>query len=254
MGMSAIDFKLTDHQADVPENQEFQIEHLLPMDGCVFPFRRVDPAPSHPFQRAALGIAADTVVIGAFVNPLKLSRRCLALWRDVLNAIPRAKLAFSPAQPATRASYVRLAAAAGIGEDRLLFLPQGRDDAESQARYHLVDMVLDTLPFGGVNGTIEALGMGVPVVTLVGRRHGERTTYSILHNLGVGQTIAQSGTEFVAIAVRLAEEAAFRAEVRAAIAAGLHASPLVDMPRHTRHLEDAYRTALAVANTADGSG
>ena len=36
------------------------------------------------------------------------------------------------------------------------------------------------MPYGGVNGTLEALDMGVPVVTLVGRRHAERTSYSIL--------------------------------------------------------------------------
>jgi predicted O-linked N-acetylglucosamine transferase (SPINDLY family) len=59
--------------------------------------------------------------------------------------------------------------------------------------------------------------MGVPVVTLVGRRHAERTSYSILANLGVTETVAQSGREYVEIAVRLADDAAFMASVRAAI-------------------------------------
>ena len=247
VGLSAVDFKLTDHQCDVPENQEFHIERLLAMRGCVYPFRRVDPAVVHPFDRRALGIAADTVVLGAFVTPMKLSRRCLTLWRDVLARVPRAKLAFSPAQPAHRDSYVRLAGAMGIGPDRLLFLPQGGDDAQNQARYHLVDYVLDTMPFGGVNGTIEALAMGVPVVTLVGKRHGERTTYSILFNLGVTSTIAQTGRDYVDIAVRLADDSAFRAAVKADIARGLVASPLVDTALHTRNLEEAYRTALTEA-------
>jgi predicted O-linked N-acetylglucosamine transferase (SPINDLY family) len=213
----------------------------------VYPFRRVDPAVVHPFDRRALGIAADTVVLGAFVTPMKLSRRCLTLWRDVLARVPRAKLAFSPAQPAHRDSYVRLAGAIGIGPDRLLFLPQGGDDAQNQARYHLVDYVLDTMPFGGVNGTIEALAMSVPVVTLVGKRHGERTTYSILFNLGVTSTIAETGRDYVDIAVRLADDSAFRAAVKADIARGLVASTLVDTAQHTRNLEEAYRTALTEA-------
>ena len=97
--------------------------------------------------------------------------------------------------------------AAGIAADRVLFLPQGHDDAQNQARYRLIDFVLDTMPFGGVNGSMEALAMQVPVVTLVGRRHGERTTYSILANLGVAETVAQSGREYVEIAVRLASDA-----------------------------------------------
>ena len=86
-----------------------------------------------------------------------------------------------------------------------MFLPQGRDDAENQARYELIDFVLDPMPYGGVNGTLEALDMGVPVVTLVGRRHGERTSFSILANLGVTQTVAQGGREYVDLAVRLAQ-------------------------------------------------
>ena len=244
VGLSAIDYKLTDRYADVPENQEFQIERLLAMDGCVFPFRHVAPAVQHPFDRRALGFPADAIVIGAFVNPLKLSRRCLDLWRDVLARIPRALLAFSPANPALRDSYLRLAQAAGIARERIVFLPQGRDDAENQARYRLVDFVLDTMPFGGVNGTIEALDMGVPVVTLVGKRHGERTSFSILRNLGVTATIANTGREYAEIAARLADEPAFRADVSAAIAAGLGKSPLVDMVGHTRNLEAAYRAAL----------
>ena len=245
VGLSAIDYKLTDRYADVPENQEFQIERLLAMDGCVFPFRHVAPASQHPFDRRTLGLAADAIVIGAFVSPLKLSRRCLGLWRDVLARIPRAALAFSPANPALRDSYLRLAQASGIARERLLFLPQGRDDAENQARYRLVDFVLDTMPYGGVNGTIEALDMGVPVVTLVGKRHGERTSFSILRNLGVTATIAETGRDYVEIAGRLADDPAFRADVRTAIAAGLAQSPLVDMAAHTRNLEAAYRAALS---------
>ncbi len=245
VGLSAVDYKLTDAHADIPGNQAFQIEALLPMEGCVYPYRHIAAAATHPFHRAALGIADDAIVIGAFVSALKLSRRCLALWRDVLVRIPRAKLAFSPAHPALRGTYERITAAAGIAPDRLLFLPQGRDDAENQARYGLVDFVLDPMPFGGVNGTLEALDMGVPVVTLVGRRHGERTSYSILTNLGVTDTIAAGGREYVDIAVRLAGDAAFMHRVRTAIRAGMAKSTLTDMPAHTRSLERAYVAALA---------
>jgi len=246
VSLSAIDFKLTDRFADVPENQTFHLETLLPMEGCVYPFRRVAPAVTHPFQRARHGIKPETVVIGAFVRLQKLSRRCLTLWRDVLERIPNALLAFSPNDARLRPYYTRVAAAAGIAPARLLFLPQGRDEAENQARYGIVDFTLDTMPYGGVNGTLEALAMGVPVVTLKGRKHGERSGYSILSNLGVGQTIAESGREYIQIAFRLATDAAFMREVRAAIQVGLEHSALADSAAHTRHLEAAYLNALSL--------
>ncbi len=244
VGLSQVDYKLTDRYADVPESQEFQIERLLAMEGCVYPYRPIAAAKDHAFRREASGIAPDAFVIGAFVNPLKLSRRCLKLWRDVLERIPRAAIAFSPANPAMRASYLRIAAAGGIDARRIVFIPQGRDDAENQARYAMVDMVLDTMPFGGVNGTLEALDASVPVVTLVGKRHGERTTYSILENLGVTETIARTGREYVDIAVRLAGDAAFMRGVKDAITRGIASSPLTDMKAHTRHLEAAYLAAI----------
>jgi protein O-GlcNAc transferase len=244
VGLSTIDFKLTDAFADLPEQQPFQLETLLPMDGCVYPYRHIAPATEHPFHRDRLEIAPDAVVIGAFVTPLKLSRRCLALWREVLERIPDAVLALSPLSPELRSVYRRLFFAAGIAQTRVRVLPQGRNEAENQARYGLVDFTLDPMPYGGANGTLESLDMGVPVVTLVGRGHGERSSYSMLANLGVSKTVATSGRQYVEIAVRLATDPAFMAEVRASIRAGLARSPLTDMDAHTRNLERAYLRAL----------
>ncbi len=244
VGLSTIDFKLTDAFADLPEQQQFQLETLLPMDGCVYPYRHIPPAVDHPFHRDRLGIAAEAVVIGAFVNPLKLSRRCLTLWREVLERIPNALLTISPLSTERRSVYERLFSAVGIPQARVWALPQGRNEAENQARYTLVDFALDPMPYGGANGTLEALDMGVPVVTLVGRKHGERSGYSMLASLGVMQTVATSGSQYVEIAVRLATDAPFMAEVRASIRTGLEHSPLTDVVAHTRNLERAYLSAL----------
>ncbi|HTR58099.1 MAG TPA: tetratricopeptide repeat protein [Casimicrobiaceae bacterium] len=244
VGLSVIDFKLTDACADLPENQQFQLETLLPMDGCVYPYRHVAPAPEHPFHRDRLGIAADRIVIGAFVSALKLSRRCLALWHEILERVPEAVIAVSPLSPEMRAVFGRLFSAAGIAHSRVCVVPQGRGEAENRARYGMVDFVLDPIPFGSANGTLEPLDMGVPVVTLAGRRHGERCAYTILANLGVTQTVARSEREYVEIALRLASDVAFRTEVRGAIRSALERSALTDMDAHTRHLEQAYLRAL----------
>jgi len=245
LGLSAIDFKLTDTLADLPESQEHQVEPLLAMEGCVYPWRGTEIASVPLLDRGAYGLPADAFVIGAFVTPMKLSRRCLALWRDVAERVPRALFAFSPLRDVEQPAFLKLMAAAGIGAERVRFLPFVRSDIANQARYRVVDVVLDPMPFGNVNGTIEPLAMGVPVVTLLGRRHGERAAASILTNLGVTATIARSGREYVDLAVRLAEDGAFVREVRDAIARGLAGSTMTDMPAHTRRLEAAYLAALA---------
>lgn len=245
VGLSTIDFKLTDQYADLEENRNFQIEKMLVMQGCVYPFSCLTPSPNHNYRREEYGVSREAIVIGAFVNLLKLSRRCLYLWKEVLDRLPQAVLALSPNIPAMRASYVRLFKNVGVEEQRLLFIPYGSSEAENLARYCLVDLVLDPMPFGGVNGTLEAISMAVPVVSLCGKKHGERSTYSILMNLGVTQTIAHNGNDYVAIACRLATEPNFMQEVRMSIHKGLIDSPLVDAQRYTCNLEAAYDKALA---------
>ncbi|MEP7064083.1 MAG: tetratricopeptide repeat protein, partial [Betaproteobacteria bacterium] len=247
LGLSAVDFKLTDRLADLPGNGKFLVETLLPMEGCVYPFRRMTAACDHPFHRAGLRIAADDVVIGAFVTPLKLSRRTTALWKEVLERLPRARLAFSPNADWLRDTYPTLLTAAGIDPSRAIVLPQGRDEAENLARYALVDFVLDPMPFGNVNGTIEPLNMGVPVVTLCGHAHGERTGYSMLTHLGETRTIATSGKEYVEIAVRLANDDVFMRDVRESIRACVASAAWTDARVYARNLEAAYDSALAAA-------
>jgi predicted O-linked N-acetylglucosamine transferase (SPINDLY family) len=244
LAMSAIDYKLTDRYADLAYDPELQIEQPLVMDGCVYPYRHVAPASPGIFTRERAGIPSDAIVIGAFFTPLKLSQRCLGLWRDVMERVPNAVIAFSPVHPSLRSVFQRICAAGGIDGLRVAFLPQGRDDAENQARYALIDFVLDPMPYGGVNGTLEALAMCVPVVTLVGHRHAERTSYSILMNLGITDTIAHTGRDYVDIAVRLATDRAFMRALRGRIGDALAHSALTDMPAHARSLERAYMTAL----------
>jgi predicted O-linked N-acetylglucosamine transferase (SPINDLY family) len=228
LGLSAVDFKLTDRFCDRPENAAELVEKLLPMDGCLYPFRRMTAGPDHPYHRDRLGIAPDDVVIGALVTPLKLSRRTLALWKEILERVPHARLAFSPNAPWMLDTYPRLLTAAGINPDRAILLPQGRNESERLGRYTLVDFVLDPMPYGNVNGTLEPLNMGVPVVTLCGSSHGERTDY-------------------VAIAVRLATDAAFMRAVRTAIAGRLAEPPLAALRTYTQNLEAAYLRALELA-------
>jgi predicted O-linked N-acetylglucosamine transferase (SPINDLY family) len=246
VGLQQVDFKLTDRHVVLPDTGDYQIEAPLRLDGCVLPLRHVAPAAAPPVTREALGIGAEAVVFGTFVSLLKLSPRCLALWRAILERVPRSVLAFSPIRHADRALYLRRLASLGIEDDRVAFIPWTKDEATDRARYRLIDVVLDTLPYSGGDTSAAALDMGVPVVTRVGKRAAERMTWSLLAHLGVTDTAAQSDAEYIAIACRLANDAAWRAAIAAAIASRLPHSGLADLDRYARSLETAYERALAL--------
>ncbi len=244
VGCDAIDYKLTDHFADVPDSQKYLIETLLPMRGCVYPYRHIPPAQNHGYERSKLGLPENAVALAAFVTLMKLSTRCLAIWRAILERLPMAYLVFSPFSAEARPYYLKRVKEAGIDASRVVFIPAGSDESVNQGRYSVVDISLDPFPYGGTNGTLEALDMGVPVVTLCGKRHGERSSFSILKNLGVTGTIAQGGQEYVEIVVRLATDRGFHSAIKEKILAGLAQSPLVDMDAHVHNLETVYIQAL----------
>jgi predicted O-linked N-acetylglucosamine transferase (SPINDLY family) len=200
--------------------------------------------------RAELGIADGAIVFGAFVSLLKLSPRCLGLWRDILERVPQAVLAFSPGNVSEEALYRRRVAGFGIDSGRVRFIPRAADDAGDRARYRLIDVVLDTMPYTGGDTTAAALEMGVPVVTRAGIRHAERVSFSLLSHLGVTDTVTHSDQDYVATACRLADDAAWRSGLAARIADRFSSSGLTDMRRYAACLEDAFARALALKSGA----
>jgi predicted O-linked N-acetylglucosamine transferase (SPINDLY family) len=241
LGLSAVDYKMTDAIADASGNDAFQIERLLPLSTCVMPLRPYR-APVPRTSRAALDIADDAIVCAAFVGVQKLSPRCLALWRAFLDAAPRAVLLFSPQRDDDRVALLRRLAGFDIDRDRIRFI--GYDESTRHDRYAVVDLALDTLPYSGGDTTVAALSAGVPVVTRSGTRHAERMSASILIHAGLHGLVGETDARFVELASRLAMDAAFRAEQCAAIRSALCDPARTDPAVYARALESAYSRAL----------
>ena len=79
------------------------------------------------------------------------------------------------------------------------------------------DVMLDPTPFCGGNTSLEALALGLPVVTLPGRFLRGRLTYALYRQMGFDACIAQDIDDYVARAIRLAQDADARRDAVAAI-------------------------------------
>jgi tetratricopeptide (TPR) repeat protein len=107
--------------------------------------------------------------------------------------------------------------------------------------YRRIDVCLDTLPYNGHTTSLDALWMGVPVVTRVGDTVVGRAGLSQLANLGLAELAAESDDDFVAVAAQLAADAPRLAELRRSLRGRFDASPLRNAERFARNLEAAYR-------------
>ncbi len=191
------------------------------------------------------------VTFGNFNMLPKLVDGCVGLMAEVLRAVPRAVLALKASglsEPAIAAATVARFAAKGIDPRRIRVLPWTKGYREHFELYNTIDVALDTFPYTGTTTTIEALAMGVPVVTLCpdNAPHHTRVSGSILHALGRDEWIARTPDEYVGVAGGLAANFARLEQARSGLRADLLASGLCDKAGFA---ESFCRTLIELAST-----
>src|SRR5262249_45661311 len=108
-------------------------------------------------------------------------------------------------------------------------------------RFHELDVSLDPFPFNGHTSSLDALWMGVPVVTLAGRTAVGRGGMSILSNLCMTDLIATTPRQYADIAVQLAGDRPGLGGLRAGLRQRLLASPLMDARGFAADVEVVFR-------------
>lgn len=82
----------------------------------------------------------------------------------------------------------------------------------------LADAILDPICFGGGVTSYEAFAIGAPVVTLPGRFMRGRITAALYRQMGIEDAIAEDEESYVEIALRMANDVAWREDLKSRIA------------------------------------
>jgi predicted O-linked N-acetylglucosamine transferase (SPINDLY family) len=236
LGLKAIDYRITDAQADPPGlTDSLHVERLWRLDTlwCYGP--PVDAPDPGPLPLAGRG----AVTFGSTNNPAKLSDSLLSLWSELLGALPGSRLLLhAHGDSLCRDRISKAFAAHGIGAERVTF----RDRApprEYLRAYQEIDIVLDTWPYSGGTTSCDALWMGVPVVALAGNRPLSRTSASVLAAAGFPEWISGDRADYHRIARTLASDPTALASIRAQMRARVARSKLCDARKMASDLTGA---------------
>jgi len=237
-GMDAMDYRLSDPYMDPPDlDLSFYSERTIRLPETFWCYGVSGPAPEPSPPPAS---AAGYVTFGCLNNFAKVSPPALDLWAEVLRGVPRSRLIVH-SHPGAHLDAVRERfAAKGISPDRLEF-PNWQPWPQYVQTHGRIDIALDPFPWGGGITTCDALWLGVPVVSLVGRTAVGRGGASILANVGLPELIATTPQQYVQIATDLAGDLPRLAELRRTLRQRMQTSPVMDAPRFARNIEAACR-------------
>jgi protein O-GlcNAc transferase len=239
-GVAAVDYFIADPWTLPPDQEAHFSEQIwrLPETRLCFtpPVSEVDVGPLPALKNGY-------VTFGCFNNLSKMNDAVVALWAQVLSAVPSSRLFLKYqqlAESSVRQSTCERFAAHGIDSARLIFedyVPR----ADYLAAYQRVDIALDPFPFPGGTTTAEALWMGVPVLTLAGERFLSRQGVGLLMNAGLPEWVATDPQDYLARAVAHAGDLQTLAELRSDLRQQVLTSPVYDASRFARHFETALR-------------
>jgi protein O-GlcNAc transferase len=181
------------------------------------------------------------MTFGSLNSLLKLNGKVFDLWSRVLKALPNSRLLIfhHKLTGSTREAIRRQLVDRGVGSERL-DLRQGSAGPGYLGVYGEIDISLDTFPCTGGVTTCESLWMGVPVVNLCGVRPAGRNSKALLARVGLGEWAVNTPDEYVAWAVRWANNLDGLSQLRMQMREKMTID-LCDGQKFTRSLESAYR-------------
>jgi predicted O-linked N-acetylglucosamine transferase (SPINDLY family) len=261
-GLAAVDVFLADAAMVPPGFEGLFTERVIRLDRIPLAYQPPpdlpEPGPS-PMER--LGV----VTFGCFSRVVRINERVVVAWSRILKAVPGSRLLLNNRpfrETAMRAEMLARFARQGIPSGRIeLRATQG--GPETWAVYRDVDLALDPFPHNAGTTTIEALWMGIPVISLCGRPSVGRFGASILGSLGSPGTglererthaedkewrleewLAAGEEEYIALAVARAREPDRLGRLRRHLRKRMAASPLCDAVGLARALEEVYKRLM----------
>ncbi|HVE50760.1 MAG TPA: tetratricopeptide repeat protein [Casimicrobiaceae bacterium] len=246
-GVDAIDYLIGDAVHTPIAHADRFTERLALTPRCRFVYRAPVLIHESPSPAARKGY----VTFASFNRHAKITDEVADLWRDILRAIPNARLSLRASAYRSRSSvqWIRERwTARGMPIERVDFAPFVGLDALHSA-YDDVDVALDPFPFNGGVTTCDALAHGVPVVTLEGDAMVARQGAALLTACGRDEWIAKTPADYASIAIKLATTAA--PDERRRIQQSFARSPLTNVATFTRELEALFETMIV---TGPGAG
>ena len=149
----------------------------------------------------------NNVIFGSFNNISKINKDVITVWSKILNKVNNSKLFLKNIHledDEIKNNLITAFALFGIKKDRLVLFGKSKDKKDVFKTYNQIDIILDTFPYPGITTSLEAIFMGVPLLTKNGSTFYSKIGASINKNLNMPDWIAKNDNEYIQKAIEKA--------------------------------------------------
>ncbi|MCG7626635.1 glycosyltransferase [Epibacterium sp. MM17-32] len=250
-GLKSMDYMVADRITIPSHLRKHYSEHILYMPHCYQPNDENRYIATSYASRATYGLPAEGFVFSSFNNPYKVTPREFDIWMNLLKEVPDSVLWFYTSK--NEASDVIRKEAESRGVDGARIITAGRLQPEEHlARLRFADLFLDTFNVNAHTTASDALWAGLPVVTKTGEQFAARVAGSVLTAAGLSDLVTSTEKKYHDVALRVAQDPDYHADIKARIAESHSGAPLFDTSGYTRDFEQLLEKAFQ--NYLDGNG
>jgi predicted O-linked N-acetylglucosamine transferase (SPINDLY family) len=239
-GLKSIDYFITDPHTTPLDSDQLFSETPVWLPDSRFCYSPPEYAPDVSDSPAS---TMGTITFGSFNRVEKIVDPVVDAWARIVNAVPGSKLLLKSGALESEAVCNDLRkrfVQAGLAANKLeLRGPSAHPDM--LAEYGDVDIALDPFPFNGGMTTLEALWMGVPVITMAGNSVVSRQSTSALMNIGLPELIHEGLDGYIHGAIQLATDLPRLSSLRKQLRSRMQSSPLCQPAQFTHDLESLYK-------------
>lgn len=233
-GLPSIDAVLMDQTLSEGAAGQFT-EAILNLEPSRFCFR----PPFAPQIHEPPSIKNGYITFGSFNNTAKFNPALLSTWAEILKKVKSSRLILkwrTFADDHHCQTLFKQFEGLGISPERIE-LRGFSTHREMLAEYNDIDIALDTFPFTGGYTSLEALWMGVPLITLMGNSPIARQSASFLKALGHTEWVANSHATYINLAIAIGSTPATLREMRETLRYEIMGSELYDTDAFFRSFE-----------------
>ena len=205
---------------------------MLPYDTRLS-FRQNKPA------RKEVGLPESGFIFCVFNQAFKYTPEVFHSWLRILSRTKDSYLWFNSCRPGAVETLKKVAEAAGVSPQRLIFTSRVSAVDDHLARLKCADLFLDTFPYNAHTSAADALWAGIPVITRQGESFASRLAGSLVSSLGLAELIVPNIEAYEALAIELATHPEKVSALKNKIEHNREICPLFNMKQYVKNYEQA---------------